>query len=73
MRERKRKSASIAEKIKKKIGIDTLPEPKQVRERAKAEENLKKETADYKKKTEVSKAKQQTSDKKLEAENKSKK
>ena len=34
LRDRKGKSARIAEKIKKKIGIDTLPEPKQVLESA---------------------------------------
>ncbi len=73
LRDRKGKSARIAEKIKKKIGIDISPEPKQVLESVPAAENIKKETADDKKKNEVSKVKQQTSDKKLEAENKSKK
>tara|TARA_B100001057_G_scaffold307690_1_gene307786 strand:+ start:59 stop:583 length:525 start_codon:yes stop_codon:yes gene_type:complete len=71
LRDRKGKSARIAEKIKKKIGIDIAPEPKQVLEGVPATENIKKETADDEKKNEVSK--QQTSDKKLEAENKSKK
>ena len=70
LRDRKGKSARIAEKIKKKIGIDIAPEPKQVLEGVPATENIKKETADDEKKNEVSK--QQTSDKKLEAENKSK-
>ena len=73
LRDRKGKSARIAEKIKKKIGIDISPEPKQILEKAPTEENKKKETAGEEKKTEVSKVKQQTSDKKLEAENKSKK
>ena len=73
LRDRKGKSARIAEKIKKKIGIDISPEPKQVLENAPAEENTKKETASDEKNNEVSKVKKQTSDKKLEAENKSKK
>ena len=73
LRDRKGKSARIAEKIKKKIGIDISLEPKEVLETAPVEENTKKENATSEKKTEVSKVKQQTSDKKLEAENKSKK
>tara|TARA_B100001057_G_scaffold267193_1_gene267308 strand:+ start:31 stop:561 length:531 start_codon:yes stop_codon:yes gene_type:complete len=73
LRDRKGKSARIAEKIKKKIGIDISPEQKQIVENAPINENLKKETVGDEKKTEVSKVKQQTSDKKLEAENKSKK
>ena len=73
LRDRKGKSARIAEKIKKKIGIDIAPEPKQVIENVAADEKIKKETLDNEKKTEVSKVKKQTSDKKLEAENKPKK
>ena len=73
LRDRKGKSARIAEKIKKKIGIDISSEPKQILEAAPAEKNIKEKTAGDDKKIEVSKVKQQTSDKKLEAENKSKK
>ena len=74
LRDRKGKSARIAEKIKKKIGIDIAPEPKQVLKNITSEESLeKKETLSNDKKNEVSKVKKQTSDKKLEAENKSKK
>ena len=71
LRDRKGKSARIAEKIKKKIGIDIAPEPKQAIENVASDD--KKETSTDKKKTEVSKVKKQTSDKKLEAENKPKK
>ena len=73
LRDRKGKSARIAEKIKKKIGIDIAPEPKQVLENVVSDENVKKEKPSDEKKTEVSKVKKQTSDKKLEAENKPKK
>ena len=74
LRDRKGKSARIAEKIKKKIGIDIAPEPKQVLKNITSEESLeKKETLSNDKKNEVSKVKKQTSDKKLEAENKTKK
>ena len=73
LRDRKGKSARIAEKIKKKIGIDITPEPKQVLENVVSHENIKKEKPIDDKKTEVSKVKKQTSDKKLEAENKPKK
>ena len=73
LRDRKGKSARIAEKIKKKIGIDMTPEPKQVLENVVSHENIKKEKPIDDKKTEVSKVKKQTSDKKLEAENKPKK
>ena len=73
LRDRKGKSARIAEKIKKKIGIDIAPEPKQVLENVVSHENIKKEKPIDDKKTEVSKVKKQTSDKKLEAENKTKK
>ena len=73
LRDRKGKSARIAEKIKKKIGIDIVPEPKQTTESVVSIENIKKETPGEDKKTEVSKVKKQTSDKKLEAENKPKK
>ena len=73
LRDRKGKSARIAEKIKKKIGIDIAPEPKQVLENVTSNESVQKEIPSDEKKTEVSKVKQQTSDKKLEAENKSKK
>ena len=73
LRDRKGKSARIAEKIKKKIGIDMTPEPKQVLENVASNENIKKEKPIDDKKTEVSKVKKQTSDKKLEAENKTKK
>ena len=73
LRDRKGKSARIAEKIKKKIGIDIAPEPKQVLENVPSEESVNKETPSAEKKTEVSKVKKQTSDKKLEAENKPKK
>ena len=73
LRDRKGKSARIAEKIKKKIGIDITPEPKQVLENVVSDENIKKEKPTDDKKTEVSKVKNQTSDKKLEAENKPKK
>ena len=73
LRDRKGKSARIAEKIKKKIGIDIAPEPKQAIEIAASEDNIKKETSTDEKKTEVSKVKKQTSEKKLEAENKPKK
>ena len=73
LRDRKGKSARIAEKIKKKIGIDISSETKQNIENSTAEENLKNKTASDEKKTEVSKVKKQTSDIKLEAENKLKK
>ncbi len=73
LRDRKGKSARIAEKIKKKIGIDIAPEPKQVIENEASDDKIKKETSIDEKKTEVSKVKKQTSDKKLEAENKPKK
>ena len=73
LRDRKGKSARIAEKIKKKIGIDIAPEPKQILENVVSDENIKKEKPIEDKKTEVSKVKTQTSDKKLEAENKPKK
>ena len=73
LRDRKGKSARIAEKIKKKIGIDIAPEPKQAIESAASDDKIKKETSTDEKKTEVSKVKKQTSDKKLEAENKPKK
>ena len=43
LRDRKGKSARIAEKIKKKIGIDITPAPKQVLENATSGENVKKE------------------------------
>ena len=73
LRDRKWKSARIAEKIKKKIGIDIAPESKQVIENIASDDKIKKETSTDEKKTEVSKVKKQTSDKKLEAENKPKK
>ena len=73
LRDRKGKSARIAEKIKKKIGIDIAPEPKQVLENVVSHENIKKEKPIDDQKTEVSKVKKQTSDKKLEAEKKPKK
>ncbi len=73
LRDRKGKSARIAEKIKKKIGIDIAPEPKQAIENVASDDKIKKETSSDEKKTEVSKVKKQTSDKKLEAENKPKK
>ena len=73
LRDRKGKSARIAEKIKKKIGIDISSEQKQIVENTPINENLKEGTVGDEKKTEVSKVKKQTSDKKLEAENKSKK
>ncbi len=73
LRDRKGKSARIAEKIKKKIGIDIALEPKQAIENVSSDEKIKKETSTDEKKTEVSKVKKQTSDKKLEAENKPKK
>ena len=73
LRDRKGKSARIAEKIKKKIGIDIALEPKQVLENVVSDESVKKEKTSDEKKTEVSKVKKQTSDKKLEAENKTKK
>jgi len=73
LRDRKGKSARIAEKIKKKIGIDIAPEPKQVLENVTSNESVQKEIPSDEKKTEVSKVKKQTSDKKLEAENKPKK
>ena len=73
LRDRKGKSARIAEKIKKKIGIDIAPESKQAIENVASDDKIKKETSIDEKKTEVSKVKKQTSDKKLEAENKPKK
>ena len=73
LRDRKGKSARIAEKIKKKIGIDIAPEPKQAPENIVSDDKIKKATSTDEKKTEVSKVKKQTSDKKLEAENKPKK
>ena len=73
LRDRKGKSARIAEKIKKKIGIDIAPESKQAIENVASDDKIKKETSTDEKKTEVLKVKKQTSDKKLEAENKPKK
>ena len=73
LRDRKGKSARIAEKIKKKIGIDIAAEPKQVLKNVETDENINKETPIDEKKTEVLKVKKQTSDKKLKAENKPKK
>ena len=73
LRDRKGKSARIAEKIKKKIGIDIALEPKQAIENVALDDKIKKETSTDEKKTEISKVKKQTSDKKLEAENKPKK
>ena len=73
LRDRKGKSARIAEKIKKKIGIDIATEPKRAIENVASDDKIKKETSTDEKKTEVSKVKKQTSDKKLEAENKPKK
>ena len=73
LRDRKGKSARIAEKIKKKIGIDIAPELTQAIENVASDYKIKKETSTDEKKTEVSKVKKQTSDKKLEAENKPKK
>ena len=73
LRDRKGKSARIAEKIKKKIGIDIAPEPQQAIENLEIKENVKKDPLSGGKKIEVSKVKKQTSDKKLEAENKPKK
>ena len=73
LRDRTGKSARIAEKIRKKIGIDIAAEPKQAIENVVSDEIIKKETPSNDKKTEVSKVKKQTSDKKLEAENKPKK
>ena len=73
LRDRKGKSARIAEKIKKKIGIDIAPESKQAIENVASDDKIKKETSTDEKKTEVSKVKKQTSDKKSEAENKPKK
>ena len=73
LRDRKGKSARIAEKIKKKIGIDIASEPKQAIENVASDDKIKKETSSDEKKTELSKVKKQTSDKKLEAENKPKK
>ena len=73
LRDRKGKSARIAEKIKKKIGIDIAPEPKQAIKNVVSDYKIKKETSTDEKKTEVLKVKKQTSDKKLEAENKPKK
>ena len=69
LRDRKGKSARIAEKIKKKIGIDIAPEPKQASENIVSDDKIKKATSTDEKKTEVSKVKKQTSDNKLEAEN----
>ena len=73
LRDRKGKSARIAEKIKKKIGIDITLEPKQAIKNVASDDKIKKETSTDEKKTEVSKVKKQTSDEKLEAENKPKK
>ena len=73
LRDRKGKSARIAEKIKKKIGNDIAPESKQALEDVVSDEKIKKETSTDEKKTEVSKVEKKTSDKKLEAENKPKK
>ena len=73
LRDRKGKSARIAEKIKKKIGIDIAPESKQALEDVVSDEKIKKETSTDEKKTEISKVKKQTSEKTLEAENKPKK
>jgi len=44
LRDRKGKSARIAEKIKKKIGIDIAPEPKQAIENVASDDKIKKET-----------------------------
>ncbi len=73
LRDRKGKSARIAEKIKKKIGIDVSLEPKQGIDTPPVDENVKKEIVADTKKTEISKVKKQTSDKISEAENKPKK
>ena len=73
LRDRKGKSARIAEKIKKKIGIDISTEPQQTLESTPVVENIKKNEALGEKKTEVSKLKKETSDKKPEVENKLKK
>ena len=73
LRDRKGKSARIAEKIKKKIGIDISSEPKQDLKTSIAEESLKKESIPDKGKPNISKEKKQISDKKPEAENKLKK
>ena len=73
LRDRKGKSARIAEKIKKKIGIDISTEPKQTLESSPVVENTKKNDALGEKKPEVSKLKKETSDKKPEVENKLKK
>ena len=73
LRDRKGKSARIAEKIKKKIGIDISTEPKQNLDNSQVEVNVKKDQVVEEKKIDVSKVKKQTSDKKPEAENKLKK
>ena len=73
LRDRKGKSARIAEKIKKKIGIDISTETKQTLESTPVVENIKKNEALEEKKPEVSKLKKETSDKKPEVENKLKK
>ena len=73
LRDRKGKSARIAEKIKKKIGIDISTEPKQILESSPVVENIKKNEALREKKPEVSKLKKETSVKKPEVENKLKK
>ena len=73
LRDRKGKSARIAEKIKKKIGIDISTEPKQILESPPVAENIKKNDALGEKKPEVLKLKKETSVKKPEVENKLKK
>ena len=73
LRDRKGKSARIAEKIKKKIGIDISTETKQTLESTPVVENIKKNEALEEKKPEVSKLKKETSVKKPEVENKLKK
>ena len=73
LRDRKGKSARIAEKIKKKIGIDISTEPKQILESSPVVENIKKNEALGEKKPELSKLKKETSVKKPEVENKLKK
>ncbi len=73
LRDRKGKSARIAEKIKKKIGIDVSSDPKQILKKPTTDENIKDIPVIEKDKQDISKVKNQTSDKKLEAENKPKK
>tara|TARA_B100000965_G_C19548102_1_gene738817 strand:+ start:63 stop:593 length:531 start_codon:yes stop_codon:yes gene_type:complete len=73
LRDRKGKSARIAEKIKKRIGIDIATEPAQSLSKEKVDIASDTAKTSGEKKPEVSKAEKQTSDKKLEAENKLKK